>query len=296
MKTKHTLEEIMSAYQPRPGKTFYRRMANAPWQQPETKMVRHQTRSIRFRWIYAVAFILLLAILAVAIPPVRAAVSAWLGLSVAPSNQMPAQPVTLVAVSPSAQPATPQTTPTRAAPAQTAAPTQARPAAATNIPPQISQLSPQAGWNILVPGQLPEGYLFESAFFNPNQQLVMLTYLTTQPLPGAADPSLTATQSITLLQAQKNDFVPMQVAPATNIEDVQVNGQPAVYAVGAWDTEFVPNAKDPNGGQMVSTWRNDLAVQNLYWQVGNIYLVLVTGDGSLSQQQLIALAASIREP
>ncbi len=123
--------------------------------------------------------------------------------------------------------------------------------------------------------------------------MVILTYLVTRPLPGATDPSLTASKSITMLQALTNDFVPMQVAPATHVEDAQVNGLPAIYAVGAWKTEFVKNDRDPNGGQMVSTWRNDLAVQNLYWQVGKIFLLLVTDDSAVSKQELLDMAASV---
>ncbi len=85
----------------------------------------------------------------------------------------------------------------------------------------------------------------------------------------------------------------MQIAPDTNVEDIQVNGQPAAYAVGAWDAQFVKDDNDPNGGKMVSTWRNDLPVQNFYWQVGKAYLLLVTDDESVSKQDLIDMAASI---
>ncbi len=294
MKPKQPLSKMLSEYNPHPGRSFYQRMENTPWNQPETYMVRHQNRPFQFRWIYAAAIILLLAVLAFFIPPVRAAVSAWLGLSVAPSNQMPVGAVTLVAAaSPTPTPAA-TLTPEAARPSATASPAQTLPAFPSQKPAEINQMSAQAGWDVLSPSILPEGYKFESAYLDTNHQMVVLTYLATRPLPGAADPSLTATSSITLLQAQKNDFIPMQVAPATNIQDVQVNGQPAVYAVGAWDTEFVPDAKDPNGGKMVSTWRNDLAVQNLYWQVGSIYQALVTDDAGLSKGQLIDTAGSVK--
>jgi hypothetical protein len=79
------------------------------------------------------------------------------------------------------------------------------------------------------------------------------------------------------------------------VADIQVNGQPAAYTVGAWDTEFVKDDQDPNGGKMVSTWRNDLPVQNLYWQVGNVYLALVTDDEAVSREELIDMAAGARE-
>jgi len=44
---------------------------------------------------------------------------------------------------------------------------------------------------------------------------------------------------------------------------------------------------------MVSSWRNDLPVKNLYWQVGKIFLALITTDDSVSQQELIDMASSI---
>ncbi len=293
MKPKKPLSKLLAGYQPHPGKSFYQRMEHAPWKDKETPMKNPFFRPARLRWQFALAFILVLIVLSLSIPSVRAALSSWLGLSVAPSNQMPVGAVTLVAVTPSPETATPSPAPTQTAVAPaTAVPTYAQPTAASSQPPEISQLSAQAGWDVLTPIALPEGYKLESAYLDTNHQMVILTYHATRPLPGAADPSLTATKSITLLQALKNDFVPMQIAPATNIEDVQVSGQPAVYAVGAWDTEFVPDKADPNGGKMVSTWRNELPIQNLYWQSGQVYLVLVTDDDTLSKQQLIDTASS----
>jgi hypothetical protein len=145
----------------------------------------------------------------------------------------------------------------------------------------------------LTPLHLPEGYQFQSAFFDTNNKMLMLTYLVTRTLPGASDPSLTSSQTITLLQSQKNDFVPMQIAPNTNVTDIQINGVPAAYTVGGWDTEFVKDSTEPNGGKMVSSWQNDLPVKNLYWQIGKIYLALVTADEAVSQQDLIDMASSI---
>ena len=123
--------------------------------------------------------------------------------------------------------------------------------------------------------------------------MLILTYLVSRSLQGSTDPSLTSTESITLLQAQSNDFVPMQIAPNTNVIDVQVNDLPAAFTNGGWDTEFVKDSNSPNGGKMVSSWRNDLPVKNLYWQIGEIYLALVTADEAVSQQDLIDMASSI---
>lgn len=285
MSRKQTLSNLLSDYQPVPSRRFYQKMADAPWQ--KGPMMNTSVRPARFAWQIAAAVVLVLLVLSLSIPAVRASLSAWLGLSVAPSNQMPATSVELVAPST----ATP-------APAENAAPTALEPTSApapvSNKPAEIQQLSAQAGWDIPIPSRLPEGYQFKSAYFDAKQHMVIITYLVTRPLPGAADASLTESKAITFLQAQANDFIPMQVAPSASVIDVQVNGQPAAYTIGAWDTEFVKDDKAPNGGKMVSTWRNDLPVKNLYWQVGPVYLALITDDAAVSQEMLLEMAERVK--
>ncbi len=294
---KQPLSTLLSQYQPEPGKRFYQKMENAPWNTKERGMHMHpdmQTRStqpIRFsRWQFVLVTIVVLALLSFGIPAVRAALSAWLGLSVAPSNHMPASAVTLIAP-PAATPTVVLAATATQPPAVTEPPAAPTLPSAVAKPDEVSALSAQAGWEILYPAKLPEGYQFKSSYFDANNKMVMLTFLVTRPLPG--DATLTVSKTITLLQALKNDFVPMQVAPGTSVEDIQVNGQPAAYVVGAWDTEFVKDDKDPNGGKMISTWRSDLAIQNIYGQVGPVHLVLLTDDDNVSKQDLIDTAASM---
>jgi hypothetical protein len=235
------------------------------------------------------------------LPAVRAALSAYLGLTAAPAYQMPISAVTLAAVTPAAPTETPApntTLPATRLPLTATAAPEADPTAGPTAvvpiveqPAAVSQLSEQAGWKILSPGYLPAGYHFGSAYLDTNHQMVALTYLVTRPLPGAADPGLTASKAITVLQALRNDFIPLQVAPAAEVLDVSVAGRPAAFVVGAWDTQFVKDENDPQGGKMVSTWSNELPVKNLYWQIGRVYLVLVTDDDLVSKQQLILMAA-----
>jgi hypothetical protein len=211
---------------------------------------------------------------------------------------VPVTPVTLEAVIPATSIVTPLATdlpavqPTEAAAANSSIATPLQSGGISSTPADPDQLSNQIGWDILTPSYLPDGYHYQSAYYDPNQKLVVLTYLVTRPLPGATDPSLTSSETVTLLQSQRNDFVPMQVAPNTNITDTLVNGAPAAFTIGGWDTEFVKDNTAPGGGKMVSSWRNDLPVKNLYWQVGKLYLVLITGDGVVSQQDLIDMASS----
>lgn len=292
MSSKKPLSQLLSDYQPIPEHRFYQRMEKAPWNRKEEKMIHRSTFMTRFGWQVAAAALLVLISLSLSIPAVRASISSWLGISVAPSNQMPAPNVNLEAV--------PSTTPTGAPQASTpqSNPSPAVTATASygehdNRPAEISQMDAQAGWRILAPARLPDGYRFQSVYFDTNQRSVILTYTATRPLPGLADPALTETKAITFIQAQSNDFVPLQAAPSANITDVQINGQPAAYAIGAWDTEFVKDESAPNGGKMISTWRSDLPVQNLYSQSGPIYYLLVTDDPDVSQQDLIDMAASL---
>lgn len=208
-------------------------------------------------------------------------------------------PVTLEALIPYTSGVTPSPTqqstaqPTEAAAGNSSTATPLQSGVISNTPTDLNQLSSLIGWDILTPSFLPDGYHFQSAYYDPNQTLVVLTYLVTRPLPGATDPSLISSETVTLLQSQRNDFVPMQIAPNTNITDTLVNGTPAVFTIGGWDTEFVKDNKAPGGGKMVSSWRNDLPVKNLYWQAGKLYLALITADGVVSQQDLIDMASSL---
>jgi hypothetical protein len=233
-------------------------------------------------WQIAVAVILVLVALIFIIPGVRASLSSWLGLSVAPSNQVPASTANLVSITPEANVNSTEI-----------APSAPIPVASVEIPTEVSQLAEQPEWEIPTPSTLPEGYHFQSAFYDTNLKLLILTYLVTRPLPGATDPALTSSETISLLQSLKNDFVPMQIAPSTNVTDIQVNGQPAAFTLGGWDTEFVKDSTAPNGGKMVSSWRNDLPVKNLYWQIGKLYLALITTDEAVNQQELVDMANSI---
>jgi hypothetical protein len=253
-----------------------------------------------FPWIIIVAVILVVLLVSVAVPQVRASLSSWLGLSVAPASQVPVKAVTLEALIPSpsavsAQSATEQLTvlPAGTDTAGSITSTLLLPEVVSSGQADLSQFSSQVGWSIPTPTSLPDGYQFQSAYFDPNQKMLFLTYLVTRPLPSTNDPSLTSSETITLLQSQRNDIVPMQIAPNTNITDTLVNGAPAAFTLGGWDTEFVKDNQSPGGGKMVSSWRNDLPVKNLYWQIGSLYLALITADEAVSQQELIDMADSI---
>lgn len=89
IENKQPISVLLDSYIPRPSDAFYQRMKNSPWNTKEKTMISPSHRPIRWIWQAGLALALVIIILSVSIPGVRAAISAWLGLSVAPSNQMP---------------------------------------------------------------------------------------------------------------------------------------------------------------------------------------------------------------
>jgi hypothetical protein len=249
-------------------------------------------------WLIVIGVILVAFLISLTIPTVRASLSTWLGQSVASESKVPDLPVTLEAITPSPSAVNtlaaelPKLQPTEPTLSSSITTTLGFPTVLSVVPADLGELSSQVGWKILTPSYLPDGYQLQSAFYDPNHKLLVLTYLTTRLLPGVTDPSLTSSETITLLQAQRDNFVPMQIAPNSNITDISINGLPATFTVGGWDTEFVKDNQAPGGGKMVSSWRNDLPVNNLYWQIGSIHLALITADRAVGQQELIDIAAS----
>ena len=63
-----SLSQLLREYNPEPGEQFHQRMGKAPWKQKETTM---QPRTTRFGWQFAIALVIVLAVLAaVSVPSV----------------------------------------------------------------------------------------------------------------------------------------------------------------------------------------------------------------------------------
>lgn len=247
-KREETLVSVLEHYAPRPGRRFYQRMAAAPWNRSEQTRVSTPFRRAAFG--VAVCLVILVAFV-FAIPTARAAFINFLGLHFSPSNTMPNPSI---------------------------------PAGSLIDSQKVAEISEKAGWTIKEPTWLPEGYRFSSAMYEPANKMVLLTFMAKRQLPGN-DPNMTETKAITLIQALRNDIIPLMVAPSTDVRNITVNGQPAAYAVGAWEN-------DAATGQ--ATWRNTYPLQNVYWQIDTVYLNLNTNDSQVSQADLIRLADSVK--
>ncbi len=297
---KKNIASLLAGYSPSPTRQFYQRMAQAPWNRKEPTKLTTQLRRIGLGLALAAVFI---AAFILAVPLVRASLSSFFGLGISPSNNL-VQPTGTIDLStpPPAQPATdtPQPAPSATSSAtQPPAEPSATPGAVESQPgglnltanPNIQQVTELSGWQAVTPGYLPEGFHFDSAYYDATNKLIMMSFFATEKLAGS---DLTATLSLTLVQAKHNDVVPLMAAPGSAIQDVKVGEAPAAYVTGAWDSNFVANASETNGGHMEWNWRSDLPIQNVFWQVGDIYLVLITDATSLSQEELLKTAASIR--
>jgi hypothetical protein len=241
-------------YHPQPSEQYYKKMANAPWYQSGQETPIHTKHRLHWATVL-LAVVVLLAVSSLAIPDVRAAAISWLGLNRAPSDSMPAESVDITRSIEDAG--------------------------------RLQELSQQAGWTIVSPQYLPEGYTFNSADYDTTNKMVLFSFLATRELPNSN--GLTETKQLVFVQALHNDFIPLRVAPSTQVDDVRIGNQPGAYAIGAWDTTYDETTKG-----MISTWRNDLVIQNLYWQQGNVYLVLISDDDQVSKSDLLKMAASMK--
>ena len=146
MSPRQPLSKLLFRYQPKPGPRCYQKMENAPWQ-PQRNLMSMSPRSSKlahYRLQIAIALALVLAAASLlSIPTVRASLSEWLGLSIAPSNQVPVSAVTLVPVTPPAPTVTTAAAavqPTRPAPSAAPSASPAQPTSSVPQPEQVAQL------------------------------------------------------------------------------------------------------------------------------------------------------------
>jgi hypothetical protein len=238
----------LESYKPQPGRQFYHRMASSPWNRK--RPMPQSMFSRRFAIGFA-AFMIVAIALSMSIPTVRAAVLKYLGLNVSSSESI-SNP---------------------AIPAESLVDSQ-----------KVEEISNLAGWKIKVPSWLPEGYKFYDTVYDSPNKMAILTFLATRQLPGN-DPTMTETKAITMVQALHNDILPLMVAPSTFIHDISINGQPAAYAVGAWEN---------NAATGKATWNNSNELQNVYWQIDKVYLTLNSNDTLVNQDDLIQIAESTK--
>jgi len=248
------LSELLRAYAPELSQDFYARMRSRPWQAPRRGAGAQ-------RWAHWWGLGLLIMLVALVVPTVRATVTGWLGRAPGETVVMPESEIVEPPVAPD------QDDPDQAA--------------------QIAAVAELAGWAVAVPAELPAGYRFESIVYDQANALVLITYLAVRQLDPTGE--LTETRALTLVQSRRPTQPPFQVAPSALVEPVALGEGAGAYAVGAWDSEY-----NPGSDAFVARWRADLPVANVFWQRGATTLMLNTDDPAVSRAALLATAASTR--
>lgn len=159
-------------------------------------------------------------------------------------------------------------------------PNPAIPAKDLMVSQNVDEISTLAGWTVKYPGWVPEGYQFNEVMYDSANNLVIITFIATRQL-SESDPSLTQTNTITLVQSSRNDLIPLVVAPGAEMGNMMINGQPGVYTVGAWKNDNATGT---------ATWDSSYEVQNINWQIGSTYLSLNTNDPQVSKEDLAKMA------
>jgi len=152
----------------------------------------------------------------------------------------------------------------------------------------LTALSAQAGWNVLAPSVIPEGYTPGDVSYLDADKQVVMTFLVTRSLPGGV-PALTETKTLTLVQSTNVEAVVFQLPADAAIKPVTINDQPGGLVHGAWDSQF-----DQAANSFSYTWREDLGVTGIYWQAGDIHLALISNDDALNDEQLVQIAEQVR--
>src|SRR5262249_4802637 len=144
-KDQRSLADMLRGYAPRPSPAFHAHMAGAPWQQ--ASRMRAPLWGLWPRLVVAAASVVLLAMaVTLATPEARASLSAWLGLGVSPSA---------VVTPPAVQPSELVSSTT------------------------LADISQKAGWTVVAPAWVPEGYRVGSTNYDSRNGLIYMSFLAT---------------------------------------------------------------------------------------------------------------------
>ncbi len=262
------IEQLLSAFKPKPMKRLNARMISAPWQMQNRTRPSYETKNWLLRWKSAwvlAAFILVLAFLIlVFIPSIRVAAdqiihfflpaaSNRLDVQITPANQLDSMDFS----NPS------------------------------NYPLNINDVQQQAGFVVKGILSLPEGLSFVGARYDHSYNAVTLLY-------QASDYFLILTQ-----RPLGNSQDVFSIGPNAHVEFVNIGGVQGEYVVGGWNavsTQQPTGLETPPGTvHLNAVWDDSLPQFTLRWHLaGYAYELRSTGINSPSQSQLITWANELK--
>jgi len=155
----------------------------------------------------------------------------------------------------------------------------------------VTEIEPLAGFDVLVPGLLPEGVPFSHFRFNPELKMVWIDCGNfAGDLMRVSGPHLRISQRL-LTEADKDTI---EYYPPEAIEEVEVNGIPGKLYTGSLDWpegSLDPSTSTPtwlpDTGHLWLTWNIDKVIYSISFDPGYM------GGERLSPQNLLRIAESL---
>jgi hypothetical protein len=247
-----SIEEQLNLLQPLPSQRFYHRMARAAWTPA--------TISRQRAYVVAGLTFLLAAVLLVFTPQGRAWAQDVLHFFTrAESNSLPIQSWQLTPI-----------------------PENSTPDAGFIFNQAVIKVEQQAGFQVLEPTSLPDNLSFDGASYEPDHNIVRISYRDNQSGPDNTNGLVLRQESF---QTADDCELCGVVGASAVVETVQIGSVTGEYVVGVW--------KLTDSGPV---WESDPYLQTLRWQAnGMAFEILYMGaPESVTKADLIAIAGNLK--
>jgi hypothetical protein len=147
----------------------------------------------------------------------------------------------------------------------------------------LDQLKASAGFDVIAPPELPQGYSLQTAAYDKGSGNVVLTYTTN-------------------IEEKRHLFVVITEAQGLNTNDIGFQAQVDAVSFGSWTGELVQGGWMAADGQAFEAWDNDVPLVTLRWSDSGVtFTVQVTllqeptHSQVSSREEALSIAQSLME-
>lgn len=150
---------------------------------------------------------------------------------------------------------------------------------------EVSEAESLAEFSLLLPGELPYPFEFQSASYDPTVGSVRLNY-------SQSGRILWIRESMSPFTVDGN--ASSQIGPSAEVKRVLVHGNQAELVSGVWELSSEPSETD-----LELEWTSAVPAKTLRWRSGNVYLEIFVAGGSpghpgyFSEGDLLQFAESL---
>jgi hypothetical protein len=254
---------LFSRFQPKPGQSFYQRMSKAPWsQESHLRSINNHmlSRVIRLASFTIITFLLILLPLLFT-PSLLSNARQLLRFFWVNDENFRSIEVTF--------------TPTS---------TSESPFPELSFPLSIQEAAVTAGFQLKTLTTLPAGVILDGAAYDPTRAAVLIRY--------------TGEGKTILFTQRENDRLKeyASVGPDATPEIVTVRGVHGEFIPGGWVVQTQSTPQPGLESQTVNLiWENQAGMATLRWEEnGYVYEIVVTSLQNISQDEILAIAESMR--